>query len=337
MAILITGGAGYIGSHTMVELLEAGRELVVVDNFLNSKPCALERVKQITGKDFKFYEVDLLDRDALEKVVAENHIDSCIHFAGLKAVGESCQKPLWYYHNNITGTLNLCEVLQKYGAKRIVFSSSATVYGKPASVPITEDFPLSTTNPYGETKLMIERILKDLHASDPEWSVSILRYFNPIGAHKSGLIGEDPQGIPNNLLPYITQVAAGRRECLSIFGKDYNTHDGTGVRDYIHVVDLARAHLKAIERAEKVTGVEHFNVGTGVGYSVLDIVHAYEKATGIAINHKFVDRRPGDIDECYANPTKAAEVLGWRAENTIEDMCRDSYRWQMMNPNGYDD
>ena len=273
----------------------------------------------------------------MEKVVAENHIDSCIHFAGLKAVGESCQKPLWYYHNNITGTLNLCEVLQKYGAKRIVFSSSATVYGKPASVPITEDFPLSTTNPYGETKLMIERILKDLHASDPEWSVSILRYFNPIGAHKSGLIGEDPQGIPNNLLPYITQVAAGRRECLSIFGNDYNTHDGTGVRDYIHVVDLARAHLKAIERAEKVTGVEHFNVGTGVGYSVLDIVHAYEKATGITINHKFVDRRPGDIDECYANPTKAAEVLGWRAENTIEDMCRDSYRWQMMNPNGYDD
>ena len=337
MAILITGGAGYIGSHTMVEFLNAGRELVVVDNFVNSKPSALERVKQITGKDFKFYEVDLLDRDALEKVVAENHIDSCIHFAGLKAVGESCQKPLWYYHNNITGTLNLCEVLQKYGAKRIVFSSSATVYGKPASVPITEDFPLSTTNPYGETKLMIERILKDLHASDPEWSVSILRYFNPIGAHKSGLIGEDPQGIPNNLLPYITQVAAGRRECLSIFGNDYNTHDGTGVRDYIHVVDLARAHLKAIERAEKVTGVEHFNVGTGVGYSVLDIVHAYEKATGITINHKFVDRRPGDIDECYANPTKAAEVLGWRAENTIEDMCRDSYRWQMMNPNGYDD
>lgn len=337
MAILITGGAGYIGSHTMVELLEAGRELVVVDNFLNSKPCALERVKQITGKDFKFYQVDLLDRDALEKVVAENEIDSCIHFAGLKAVGESCEKPLWYYHNNITGTLNLCEELQKYGAKRIVFSSSATVYGKPASVPITEDFPLSTTNPYGETKLMIERILKDLHASDPQWSVSILRYFNPIGAHKSGLIGEDPQGIPNNLLPYITQVAAGRRECLSIFGNDYNTHDGTGVRDYIHVVDLARAHLKAIERAEKVTGVEHFNVGTGIGYSVLDIVHAYEKATGIKINYKIVDRRPGDIDECYANPTKAAEILHWKAENTIEDMCRDSYRWQLKNPLGYED
>ena len=337
MAILITGGAGYIGSHTMVELLNAGRELVVVDNFMNSKPSALERVKKITGKDFKFFEVDLLDYDALEKVVRDNNIDSCIHFAGLKAVGESCAKPLLYYHNNITGTLNLCEILQKYNAKRIVFSSSATVYGKPASVPITEDFPLSTTNPYGETKLMIERILSDLYNSDKEWSVSILRYFNPIGAHQSGMIGEDPQGIPNNLLPYITQVAAGRRECLSIFGNDYNTPDGTGVRDYIHVVDLARAHLKAIERAETVTGVEQFNIGTGVGYSVLDIVHAYEKATGITINYKIVDRRPGDIDECYANPKKAAEVLGWHAEYNIEDMCRDSYNWQLNNPNGYDE
>ena len=336
MAILITGGAGYIGSHTMVELLNAGRELVVVDNFVNSKPASLERVKKITGKDFKFFEVDLLDKDTLDKVVRENHIDSCIHFAGLKAVGESCAKPLLYYHNNITGTLNLLEVLGKYGAKRIVFSSSATVYGKPASVPITEDFPLSTTNPYGETKLMIERILSDLYAADPEWSVSILRYFNPIGAHSSGLIGEDPQGIPNNLLPYITQVAAGRRECLSIFGSDYKTHDGTGVRDYIHVVDLARAHLKAIERAETLTGVEHFNIGTGVGYSVLDIVHAYEKATGITINYKIVDRRPGDIDECYANPKKAAELLGWKAEYNIEDMCRDSYNWQLKNPCGYD-
>ena len=337
MAILVTGGAGYIGSHTMVEFLNAGRKLVVVDNFLNSKPEALERVKKITGKDFKFFKVDLLDKDALDDVVRENDIDSCIHFAGLKAVGESCAKPLWYYHNNITGTLNLCEVLAKYNAKRIVFSSSATVYGKPASVPITEDFPLYTTNPYGETKLMIERILKDLHAADPEWSVCVLRYFNPIGAHQSGLIGEDPQGIPNNLLPYITQVAAGRRECLSVFGNDYKTHDGTGVRDYIHVVDLARAHLKAMERAEQVTGVEHFNVGTGVGYSVLDIVRAYEKATGITINYKITDRRPGDIDECYANPTKAAEVLGWKAEYNIEDMCRDSYRWQMKNPNGYDE
>ncbi len=336
MAILITGGAGYIGTHTLVEFLGAGRELVVVDNFVNSKPEALERVKKITGKDFRFYRVDLLDTEALETVFRENQIDSCIHFAGLKAVGESCEKPLLYYHNNITGTLNLCALLQKYGAKRIVFSSSATVYGKPASVPITEDFPLSTTNPYGETKLMIERILKDLHAADSEWSVSILRYFNPIGAHKSGLIGEDPQGIPNNLLPYITQVASGRRECLSVFGNDYNTHDGTGVRDYIHVVDLARAHLKAIERAEKVKGVECFNVGTGVGYSVLDIVKAYEKATGVRIPYKIVARRPGDIDECYANPAKAAEVLGWTAEYNIEDMCRDSYNWQKKNPNGYD-
>ena len=336
MAILITGGAGYIGSHTMVEFLEAGRELVVVDNFLNSKPEALERVRRITGKDFKFYQVDLLDYDALDKVFEENDIDSCIHFAGLKAVGESCLKPLYYYHNNITGTLNLCNIMQKHGAKRIVFSSSATVYGNPASVPITEDFPLSTTNPYGETKLMIERILSDLYKSDNEWSVSILRYFNPIGAHKSGLIGEDPQGIPNNLLPYITQVASGRRECLSVFGNDYNTHDGTGVRDYIHVVDLAKAHLKAIERAETVTGVEHFNVGTGVGYSVLDIVKAYESATGIKINYKIAPRRPGDIDECYANPTKAYTVLGWKAENNIEDMCRDSYNWQLKNPNGYD-
>ncbi len=336
MAILITGGAGFIGSHTLVEFLEAGRELVVVDNFVNSKSASLERVKQITGKDFNFFEVDLLDKEALDKVVRENNIESCIHFAGLKAVGESCEKPLLYYHNNIIGTLNLCEILSKYGAKKIVFSSSATVYGKPASVPITEDFPLSTTNPYGETKLMIERILSDLYKADPEWSISILRYFNPIGAHRSGMIGEDPQGIPNNLLPYVSQVAAGRRECLSIFGNDYNTHDGTGVRDYIHVVDLARAHLKAIERAEKVTGIEHFNVGTGVGYSVLDIVHAYEKATGATVKYKFVDRRPGDIDECYANPTKAKEVLGWSAEYNIEDMCRDAYRWQTKNPFGYD-
>ena len=337
MAILITGGAGYIGSHTMVELLNAGRELVVVDNFMNSKPVALDRVRKITGKDFKFFEVDLLDKETLDRVVRENNIDSCIHFAGLKAVGESCAKPLLYYHNNITGTLNLCDVLQKHGAKRIVFSSSATVYGNPASVPITEDFPLSTTNPYGETKLMIERILSDLYKADNEWSISILRYFNPIGAHSSGLIGEDPQGIPNNLLPYITQVAAGRRECLSVFGNDYKTHDGTGVRDYIHVVDLARAHLKAIERAETLTGVEQFNIGTGVGYSVLDIVHAYEKATGIKINYQIVDRRPGDIDECYANPKKAAELLGWSAEYNIEDMCRDSYNWQLKNPRGYDE
>ena len=336
MSILITGGTGFIGSHTIVELLGVGRDLVVVDNFSNSKPVVLDRLEQITGKRVKFYEVDLLDYDALEKVFQENDIDSCIHFAGLKAVGESCAQPLRYYHNNLTGTFNLCALLSKYNAKRIVFSSSATVYGNPASVPIREDFPLSTTNPYGETKLMIERILKDLYAADNEWSVSILRYFNPIGAHSSGLIGEDPQGIPNNLLPYITQVASGKREFLSVFGNDYNTHDGTGVRDYIHVVDLARAHLEAIELAEKVTGVDYFNIGTGTGYSVLDIVNAYEKATGKKIPYKITPRRPGDIDMCYADPTKAYEKLGWRAQYGIEEMCRDANNWQMKNPNGYD-
>ena len=338
MSILITGGTGFIGSHTIVELLAAGRDVVVVDNFSNSKPIVLERLHTITGKEIKFYQVDLLDREGLEKVFVENpDIDSCIHFAGLKAVGESCAQPMRYYHNNLTGTLILCELLAKYNAKRIVFSSSATVYGNPKSVPIKEDFPLSTTNPYGETKLMIERILKDIYEADKEWSVSILRYFNPIGAHKSGLIGEDPQGIPNNLLPYITQVASGKRECLSVFGNDYKTHDGTGVRDYIHVVDLARAHLKAIELAEKVTGVDYFNIGTGVGCSVLDIVKAYEKVTGKKIPYKITARRPGDIDMCYADPTKAYEKLGWKAEYTIEDMCRDSNNWQEKNPNGYGD
>ncbi len=336
MAILITGGAGYIGSHTMLEFLTAGREIVCVDNFMNSKPESLRRVKELSGKDFRFCEVDLLDKDALEQVFLENEIEACIHFAGLKAVGESCEKPLLYYHNNITGTLNLCELLAKYGAKRIVFSSSATVYGKPASVPITEDFPTSTTNPYGETKLMIERILKDLQSADPTWSIAVLRYFNPIGAHPSGRIGEDPQGIPNNLLPYVSQVATGRREFLSIFGDDYATHDGTGVRDYIHVVDLARAHLCAIEYAEKTTGIDYFNIGTGVGYSVLDIVHAYEAATGAKVPYRIVARRPGDIGECYANPEKAARVLGWRAEYGLEEMCRHAYAWQSQNPNGYD-
>ena len=335
MAILVTGGAGFIGSHTIVELLNENNEVIVLDNFCNSKPVVLDRIKKITGKDFKFYESDLLDYDAIDKIFEENKIDSVIHFAGLKAVGESVLQPLRYYHNNLTGTFNLCNVMQKHGTKRIVFSSSATVYGKPESVPIREDFPLSTTNPYGETKLMIERILKDLFVSDNEWSISVLRYFNPIGAHKSGLIGEDPKGIPNNLLPYITQVASGKREYLSVFGNDYNTHDGTGVRDYIHVVDLAKAHLKALARAEKVTGIEYYNIGTGVGYSVLDIVNAYEKATGIKINYIIAPRRPGDIDECYADPTKAAEILGWKAEYNIEDMCRDSNNWQQMNPNGY--
>ncbi len=337
MAILITGGAGFIGSHTAVEFLNAGKEIIIVDNFSNSKPVVLDRIKEITGKDFKFYEADLCDMEALNKIFEENKIESAIHFAGLKAVGESVSMPIEYYTNNLLSTLNLCKCMSKHGGKRIVFSSSATVYGKPESVPISENFPLSTTNPYGETKLMIERILKDIWVSDNEWSIAVLRYFNPIGAHKSGKIGEDPKGIPNNLLPYVSQVASGKRECLSVFGDDYNTHDGTGVRDYIHVVDLAKAHLCAIEYADKNTGIEYFNVGTGVGYSVLDIVKAYEKATGLKVNYKIAPRRPGDIDECYANPEKAYKVLGWRAENDIEDMCRDAARWQQQNPNGYGD
>lgn len=336
MAILITGGAGYIGSHTVVELLKAGRELVIVDNFSNSKPIVLDRIRKITRRDFKFYEADLLDREAVKRIFDENKIDSVIHFAGFKAVGESVSKPIMYYNNNLTGTFILCDEMSKHGCKRIVFSSSATVYGKPESVPIREDFPLSTTNPYGETKLMIERILKDIWVSDNQWSVSILRYFNPIGAHESGCIGEDPKGIPNNLLPYVSQVASGKLKQLSVFGNDYKTHDGTGVRDYIHVVDLAKAHLKALERAEKVTGVDYFNIGTGVGYSVLDIVHAFEKATGVKIPYVISPRRPGDIDECYADPSKAYELLGWKAEKNIEDMCRDAYRWQSANPNGYE-
>ncbi|MBR2020721.1 MAG: UDP-glucose 4-epimerase GalE [Clostridia bacterium] len=336
MSILITGGAGFIGSHTAVEFLEAGYDVVIADNYYNSSPKALDRIKEITGKDFRAYEVDLCDKAALEKVFVENpEIDSAIHFAGLKAVGESVQKPGLYYYNNLLSTLNLVELLAKYDAKRIVFSSSATVYGMPKTVPISEDFPLSTTNPYGETKLMIERILKDLWVSDNSWSVSVLRYFNPIGAHKSGLIGENPKGIPNNLLPYVAKVAAGQLPYLSVFGDDYDTKDGTGVRDYIHVVDLAKAHLKALERAERVQGVEHFNIGTGTGYSVLEIVHAYEKATGLKVNYKIVDRRPGDIATCYANPAKAYEVLGWQAENGIEEMCRDLANWMKKNPNGY--
>ena len=338
MSILITGGAGFIGSHTAVEFLNAGYEIVVVDNLCNSSAKSLERVKEITGKDFPFYRVDLCDKDALEKVFVENpEIDSAIHFAGLKAVGESVQKPGWYYYNNLVSTLNLVELMSKYNAKRIVFSSSATVYGMPKTVPISEDFPLSTTNPYGETKLMIERILKDIWVSDPEWSVSILRYFNPIGAHKSGLIGENPRGIPNNLLPYVAKVAAGQLPYLSVFGNDYDTKDGTGVRDYIHVVDLAKAHLKALEKAEKVTGVDYFNIGTGTGYSVLEIVKAYEKATGLTVNYKIVDRRPGDIATCYANPEKAYTQLGWKAENGIEEMCADLANWMKKNPNGFEE
>lgn len=337
MSILITGGAGFIGSHTAVEYLDAGYDIVIVDNLSNSSPVALDRIRQITGKDFRFYQVDLCDKEALEKVFIENpEIDSAVHFAGLKAVGESVSQPVRYYYNNLVSTLNLVELMSKYDAKKIVFSSSATVYGVPETVPINENFPLSTTNPYGETKLMIERILKDVWVSDPDWSVSVLRYFNPIGAHKSGLIGENPRGIPNNLMPYIAKVAAGQLPYLSVFGNDYPTKDGTGVRDYIHVVDLAKAHLKALERAGQRTGIEYFNIGTGKGYSVLELVAAYEKATGIKINYLVAPRRPGDIAKCYADPHKAHKILGWRAENDIDDMCRDMANWQKLNPNGYE-
>lgn len=338
MSVLVSGGAGYIGSHTIVELLEAGYDVVSFDNLMNSHEESNDRIKKITGKDFKFYKADMLDREALDRIFEENpDIDSVIHFAGLKAVGESVAKPIEYYHNNLTGTLNLCAAMKKYGVKVIVFSSSATVYGMPKTVPIKEDFPLSTTNPYGETKLMIERMLKDMCVSDDNLSVSVLRYFNPIGAHKSGLIGEDPNGIPNNLLPYIAQVGIGKLKCLSVYGNDYPTPDGTGVRDYIHVVDLARAHIKALKVASNTAGIDYFNIGTGVGYSVLEVVKAYEKASGKTIAYKIVDRRPGDIAECYADPKKAYEVLGWKAEYGIETMCEDLARWQSMNPNGYVD
>lgn len=335
MAILITGGTGFIGSHTVVELLNIGKEVVIADNLSNSKRCVLDRIETITGKRPKFYEVDLCDYDKSEIIFKENGIDSVIHFAGLKAVGESVEKPLEYYYNNLTSTFNLCKLMKKYGAHKIVFSSSATVYGLPKSVPITEDFPLSTTNPYGETKLMIERILGDLCHAEPDFTVAILRYFNPIGAHKSGLIGEDPQGIPNNLLPYVSKVAAGKLECLTVHGDDYNTPDGTGVRDYIHVVDLALAHLKALDWTDSHKGIDYFNVGTGNGYSVLEIVKAYEQASGKTVKYKIGPRRPGDIAECYANPDKAMNVLGWKATRGINEMCVDLARWQEQNPDGY--
>ena len=334
MAVLVTGGAGYIGSHTCVELLESGKDIVVVDNFCNSKPESLNRIKKITGKDFKFYEADLLDREAVKKIFDENDIESVIHFAGLKAVGESVSIPLRYYHNNITSTLILCEEMAAHGVKKIVFSSSATVYGSPKTVPIKEDFELHTTNPYGSTKLMIEDILRDLYVSDKEWSIALLRYFNPIGAHKSGLIGEDPNGIPNNLLPYVAQVAVGKLPCLSVYGNDYPTHDGTGVRDYIHVVDLAIGHLRAVEKVEKDCGVHPYNLGTGNGYSVLDVVSAFEKASGRKVNYKIADRRPGDIAVCYADASHAKEELGWVAERGIEEMCADSWNFTKNNPNG---
>lgn len=332
MSVLVTGGAGYIGSHTVVELLNKGEEIVIVDNFCNSKPEMLDKIKQITNKDFKFYEVDLLDKEKLEKVFDENpEIDSVIHFAGLKAVGESVAKPVEYYHNNITGTLILIDVMKRHNCKKIVFSSSATVYGNPKTVPIREDFPLSTTNPYGSTKLMIEQILTDVYVSDNEWSVILLRYFNPIGAHESGIIGENPNGIPNNLMPYINQVACGKLEYLRVFGNDYDTVDGTGVRDYIHVVDLAQGHLKALDKARNFTGVEAYNLGTGTGYSVLQIVKAFEDATGVEVKYKIVERRPGDIPTCYADPTKAKNDLGWEAKKGIEEMCRDAWRYTSNN------
>ncbi|MDD2498960.1 MAG: UDP-glucose 4-epimerase GalE [Desulfitobacteriaceae bacterium] len=337
MSILVTGGAGYIGSHTCVELLNAGSDIIIVDNFSNSKPEALKRIQEITKKNFKFYEADILDRAELDKVFSENNIEAVIHFAGLKAVGESVQIPLRYYHNNVTGTLILCKVMQKYGVKKIVFSSSATVYGMPDRVPIAEDFNLSAANPYGRTKLMIEEILNDLYISDQGWSIALLRYFNPIGAHESGRMGEDPNGIPNNLMPYITQVAVGKREKLRVFGSDYDTHDGTGVRDYIHVVDLAKGHLKALEKILGAVGINAYNLGTGVGYSVLDVVMSFEKATGQKIPYVVTHRRPGDIDKCFADPSKADRELHWKAMKSLDDMCLDSWRWQMNNPNGYAD
>lgn len=334
--ILVTGGAGYIGSHTCVELLEAGYEIVIVDNFSNSKPEALKRIQQITGKDFAFYQVDLLDRQALGKVFDE-HGDICavIHFAGLKAVGESVAKPVEYYHNNITGTLMLIEEMRAHGVKKIVFSSSATVYGVDNPVPYVETMPTNTaTNPYGYTKVMIEQILRDVYVSDNEWSISLLRYFNPIGAHSSGLIGEDPNGIPNNLFPYIQQVAVGRREHLNVFGNDYDTPDGTGVRDYIHVVDLAKGHLCAVKYVLENKGVEAVNLGTGNGSSVLDILHAFEKACGKQLPYKIGPRRAGDIAWCYADASKAKKLFGWQAQYNVDDMCRDGWKFIQQNPNG---
>ena len=336
MAILLPGGAGFIGSHTAVELLNKGREIVIIDNFSNSTPKALEAIKKITGKDFKFYEMDYLDREKLEKVFEENNIEAVMNFAGYKAVGESVQKPIEYYENNISGALVLLDTMRKYGCKKFIFSSSATVYGEPEKMPITEDTPTGgTTNPYGTTKLFIEQILKDIYKSDNTWDICILRYFNPVGAHESGLIGEEPKGIPNNLMPYVARVAAGTLKELSVFGNDYNTPDGTGVRDYIHVVDLAEGHVKAIKKIEENPGVKVYNLGTGIGYSVLDVINNVSKAVGKEIPYVITDRRAGDIAECYADPTLAKEELGWVAKNGIKEMCEDSWNWQQKNPNGY--
>lgn len=333
--ILVTGGAGFIGSHTCVELLEAGYDIVVVDNFSNSKPEALNRIKKITGRDFKFVQADILDLDAMNKIFDEDKIDAVIHFAGLKAVGESVQKPVEYYHNNITGTLMLIEAMRAHGCKKIVFSSSATVYGTDNQVPYVETMPTHTsTNPYGYTKVMIEQILKDVFVADNDWSISLLRYFNPIGAHSSGLIGEDPNGIPNNLFPYIAQVAVGKREYLGVFGNDYDTPDGTGVRDYIHVVDLAKGHLCAVKYVLENKGVEAVNLGTGKGSSVLDVLHSFEKACGRELPFKIMPRRAGDVAWCYSDPKKAKELFGWEAQFNMDDMCRDGWNFAKNNPNG---
>ena len=337
MNILLTGGAGFIATHTAVELLGAGHEVIVADNYVNSQPEAVRRVEEITGKTVKLYEADVCDKAAMNAIFDANQIDAVIHFAGLKCVPESVHKPLEYYRNNLDSTLTLCEVMAAHGCKRIVFSSSATVYGVPDEVPLREDmFCKGCTNPYGWTKYMIEKILGDLVIADPTWSVVLLRYFNPIGAHESGRIGEDPSGIPNNLMPYITQVAVGKRDHLTIYGHDYDTHDGTGVRDYIHVVDLAKGHVKACEYAAEHDGCEIINLGTGVGYSVLDIVNTFSRVTGVAVPYEIGPRRPGDVDTCYADPAKAKALLGWEATKNLEDMCRDSWNWQSHNPNGYE-
>lgn len=338
MAVLVTGGAGYIGSHTCVELMNAGIDVVIVDNFYNCKKSSIDRIKALVGRDFPYYECDIRDREGLDKIFKTEKIDSVIHFAGLKAVGESVQKPLEYFDNNITGTLVLLDVMRKNGCKKIVFSSSATVYGTKNISPLTEDMEIGgVTNPYGRTKYMIECILQDLYVSDKDWSICLLRYFNPIGAHKSGTMGEAPNGIPNNLMPYITQVAIGKRDHLSIFGNDYDTPDGTCVRDYIHVVDLALGHVKAVQKVEGEKGVFIYNLGTGKGYSVLDVVNAFKKASGIDIKYEIVASRAGDLAVCYSDPSKAYKELGWKAERDIEEMCEDSWRWQKQNPNGYPD
>ncbi|WP_317395736.1 UDP-glucose 4-epimerase GalE [Faecalicoccus pleomorphus] len=338
MQILVTGGAGYIGSHTCVELLNAGYDVIVVDNLYNSNQKAIDRIEQITQKKVKFYKEDILSKEALKKIFSENQIDAVIHFAGLKAVGESVQKPVEYYTVNIAGTLNLIDVMRTYGCKNIIFSSSATVYGEPAQIPITEACPKGTcTNPYGWTKWMLEQILTDVHTSDPEWNVILLRYFNPIGAHESGLIGEDPKGIPNNLLPYVAQVAIGKLKCVGVFGNDYDTPDGTGVRDYIHVVDLAKGHVKALDKIKEKAGCKVYNLGTGKGYSVLDVIHAFSKACGHDIPYEIKPRRAGDIATCYSKCDLAKEELGWQAEYDLDAMCASSWKWQTMNPNGYNE